>query len=57
MGELFGVRRPAITKHLKNIFEEGELEEESVCSILEHTASDGKKLSQDTLEGLMKLLI
>ena len=43
MGELFGVRRQAITKHLKNIFEEGELEEESVCSILEHTASDGKK--------------
>ena len=57
MGELFGVRRQAITKHLKNIFEEGELEEESVYSILEHTASDGKKLSQDSLEGLMKLLI
>jgi len=43
MAELFGVQRPAITKHLKNIFESGELEESSVSSILEHTATDGKK--------------
>jgi len=42
MAELFGVQRPAITKHLKNIFESGELEEEAVSSILEHTAEDGK---------------
>ena len=34
---LFGVQRPAITKHLKNIFESGELVENSVSSILEHT--------------------
>jgi len=40
---LFGVQRPAITKHLKNIFESSELLEESVSSILEHTAADGKK--------------
>jgi len=39
---LFGVQRPAITKHLKNIFESGELQENSVSSILEHTADDGK---------------
>jgi hypothetical protein len=39
---LFGVQRPAITKHLKNIFDNNELEEISVCSILEHTANDGK---------------
>ena len=39
---LFGVQRPAITKHLKNIFETGELREDSVSSILEHTAEDGK---------------
>ncbi|MBI5555308.1 MAG: virulence RhuM family protein [Elusimicrobia bacterium] len=39
---LFGVQRPAITKHLKNIFESGELREDSVSSILEHTAEDGK---------------
>ncbi len=40
---LFGVQRPAITKHLKNIFVSGELIENSVSSILEHTAKDGKK--------------
>ncbi|MFH1075432.1 MAG: RhuM family protein [Pseudomonadota bacterium] len=39
---LFGVQRPAITKHLKNIFESGELDEISVSSILELTASDEK---------------
>jgi len=43
MAELFGVQRPAITKHLGNIFDDGELEENSVSSILEHTANDGKK--------------
>jgi len=43
MSELFGVKRPAITKHLKNIFDSKELQENSVSSILEHTASDGKK--------------
>ena len=43
IAELFGVKVPAISKHLKNIFESGELEEKSVSSILEHTASDGKK--------------
>ena len=43
MAGLFGVNRPAITKHLQNIFCDGELDEVSVCSILEHTASDGKK--------------
>ena len=40
---LYGVQRPAITKHLKNIFDSGELQEDSVGSILEHTARDGKK--------------
>ena len=39
---LFGTQRPAITKHLRNIFKSGELEESSVSSILEHTAVDGK---------------
>lgn len=42
MAMLFNTQRPAITKHLKNIFETGELDEESVSSILEHTAADGK---------------
>lgn len=36
IAELFGTKRPAITKHLKNIFSSGELEESSTCSILEH---------------------
>jgi len=39
---LFGVEVPAISKHLKNIFESGELAENAVVSILETTASDGK---------------
>ena len=42
IADLFGVKRPAVTKHLKNIFESGELIENSVCSILELTADDGK---------------
>jgi hypothetical protein len=42
MAQLFDVQRPAITKHLKNIFDSGELNENSVCSILEHTAEDNK---------------
>ena len=41
MAELFGVQRPAITKHLKNIFVSGELQEQVVCSILEHTTEHG----------------
>ena len=42
IAELFGKQRPAITKHLNNIFNSGELSEKVVCSILEHTAEDGK---------------
>ena len=38
---LFGTQRPAITKHLKNIFESGELDEKVVGSILEHTTKHG----------------
>jgi len=41
IAELFGVQRPAITKHLKNIFESGELDEKVVSSILEHTTQHG----------------
>ena len=43
IAELFDVKVPAISKHLKNIFENGELEENSVVSILETTANDGKR--------------
>jgi hypothetical protein len=42
MSELFDVEIPAINKHLKNIFEDKELNKNSVISILEITANDGK---------------
>jgi hypothetical protein len=42
MAELFGVKVPAISKHLSNIFETKELEENSVVSILETTAAESK---------------
>lgn len=41
MAQLFGVQRPAITKHLSNIFKESELDEKVVCSILELTTEHG----------------
>ena len=40
---LFGTKRPAITKHLNNIYKSGELDRSSTCSILEHMASDGRQ--------------
>ena len=52
MAELFDVGVPAISKHLKNIFEEGELEEKVVISILEttteHGAIEGKTQTKPT---------
>ena len=42
MAELFDVERSVVTKHLKNIFDDKELEQESVCANFAHTASDGK---------------
>jgi hypothetical protein len=42
IAELFGVGVPAVSKHLANIFESGELVEDSVVSVLETTAADGK---------------
>lgn len=42
IADLFGVDRSVVTKHLSNIFEEGELEQDSVCAIFAHTAEDGK---------------
>ena len=52
MAQLFGVQRPAITKHLGNIFKDGELDEKVVCSILEltteHGAIEGKTQTSPT---------
>ncbi|SPD73430.1 Death-on-curing family protein [uncultured Desulfobacterium sp.] len=42
MADLFGRERSVITKHLRNVFKEGELEEASVCAKFAHTAADGK---------------
>lgn len=43
IADLFGTKRPAITKHLTNIYKSGELEENNTCSILEHMGNDGKQ--------------
>ena len=42
MAELYGVDRSVITKHIGNIFRSGELNENSVCAKIAHTAEDGK---------------
>jgi hypothetical protein len=42
MAELYKVERSVVTKHLKKIFADSELEENSVCAIFAHTAEDGK---------------
>lgn len=42
MAELYGVDRSVITKHIRNIFRTGELDENSVCAKIAHTAADGK---------------
>ena len=62
ISDLFGTQRQAITKHLKNIFISGELEERSVCSKIEHAAKDRKKYktkfySLDAVNILKKHLI
>jgi prophage maintenance system killer protein len=43
MGELFGRERSVITKHLRNVFKDGELDEVSVRAKFAHTAADGKE--------------
>jgi hypothetical protein len=42
MAELFEVERSVITKHIGNIYKEGELQEKAVCANFAHTAADGK---------------
>lgn len=42
ISQLFDVERSVVTKHLKKIFESGELDENSVCAFFAHTADDGK---------------
>jgi hypothetical protein len=57
IAELFGVQVPAVNKHLKNIFEQGELKESAVISILETTAADGKnyKIQYYNLDAIISI--
>ena len=50
MGQLFGVNIPAISKHLSNIFESGELQKESTLSKLETVRKEGKRLIKREIE-------
>jgi hypothetical protein len=43
IAEIFDIDRSVVTKHLKNIFSENELQEDSVCASYAHTAEDGKE--------------
>ena len=43
IADLFGTKRPAITKHLNIIYKSGELDIDSTCSILDHMGNDGKQ--------------
>jgi len=56
IAELFGTQRPAITKHLANIFKSGELVETSTCSILEHMGSGGQRTYQTKFYNLDVIL-
>jgi len=47
VGLLFGRERSVITKHIRNVFAEGELEREAVCAKFAHTATDGKTYQVD----------
>ena len=47
MAKVFDVDRTVITKHLKNIFTDGELNKNSVCANFAHTAEDGKTYKTD----------
>ena len=44
LAALFNVKRPAITKHINNIYEDEELEEKSTCSKMEHMGNNGKQV-------------
>lgn len=47
MAEIFDIDRTVITKHLKNIFNDGELDKNQVCAKIAHTANDGKKYNTE----------
>ena len=47
MAQIFEIDRTVITKHLKNIFSDGELEKNQVCAKFAHTANDGKNYNTE----------
>jgi hypothetical protein len=53
---LFGTKRPAITKHLNNIYKSGELEEIGTCSILEHMGNEARQMYQTKFYNLDAIL-
>lgn len=50
MAELFDVNSQAITKHLKNIFDEGELSKDATCSKMEQVQKEGERLVKRNVE-------
>lgn len=56
IADLFGTKRPAITKHLKNIYASQELDESSTCSILEHMGNDSKQVYETKYYNLDAIL-
>ena len=56
IAKLFGTKRPAISKHLNNIYKSGELEDISTCSILEHMGNDAKQMYQTKFYNLDVIL-
>jgi len=56
IAELFGTKRPAITKHLANIYNSGELEKTDTCSILEHMGNNDSQTYHTTFYNLDAIL-
>ena len=56
IADLFGTKRPVITKHLKNIYASQELDESSTCSILEHMGNDSKQVYETKYYNLDAIL-
>lgn len=56
IANLFGTKRPAVTKHLTNIYKSGELDREGTCSILEHKGNDGRQSYLTTFYNLDAIL-
>jgi len=52
MGELFQKERSVITKHINNVFKEGELEEEKVCANFAHTTQHGAIKGKTQIQNL-----